>query len=203
MTNPDYTHLSLVVDRSGSMSSVQDDAQGGINALLSEQFALPGRLTVTLTEFDSSIDTVRRMTDKPFDYHLAPRGGTALLDAVGDEVTRTGEDLSALPEHERPGRVLLVVVTDGGENSSREWTMTKVREALAHQRDVYGWDVQFIGADEAAWQGERLGVKTTRYRGNAAGTRKKYAMLAAAMSTYRGEPIGSELQMPDVIDDEE
>ena len=171
MTNADYTHLTLVVDRSGSMRSVQEEAQSGINALVAEQFALPGKLTVTLSQFDDAFDTVARMSGTAFDFELKPRGMTALFDAVGMEVARTGEDLAALPEVERPGRVLLVVVTDGHENSSHEYTVDRVRSMLTVQRDQYGWEVRFLGAGagDAAWQGEKLGVGTTRYANTASG----------------------------------
>ena len=68
MTNADYTHLTLVVDRSGSMRSIRQEAQGGINALVAEQFTLPGKLTVTLSQFDDAFDTVERMSGTTFDF---------------------------------------------------------------------------------------------------------------------------------------
>jgi hypothetical protein len=83
LTNADYTHLTLVVDRSGSMRAVREEAQGGINALVAEQFALPGKLTVMLSQFDNTFDTVQRMSEGPFEFELQLRGMTALLDAVG------------------------------------------------------------------------------------------------------------------------
>jgi hypothetical protein len=199
MTNVDYTHLTLVVDRSGSMSSVQEEAQGGINALIAEQFALPGKLTVTLSQFDDAFDTVARMSERPFAFELEPRGMTALLDAVGMEVVRTGEDLAALPEEERPGRVLLVVVTDGHENSSHEYALDRVRSMLAVQREEFGWEVRFLGADDAAWQGEALGVGTTRYANTADGNLAVFASMSGSMRTYREAPVGEALDMPDEI----
>ncbi len=199
MTNADYTHLTLVVDRSGSMRSVQQEAQGGINTLIAEQFALPGALTVTLSQFDNTFDTVARMSASPFEFELNPRGMTALLDAVGMEVVRTGEDLAALPEEERPGRVLLVVVTDGQENSSHEYALERVRSMLAVQREQFGWEVRFLGADDSAWQGDALGVGTTRYANTAAGSLAVFASMSASIKTYREAPLGEALQMPDEI----
>ena len=199
MTNADYTHLTLVVDRSGSMSSVQDEAQGGINALIADQFALAGKLTVTLSQFDNAFDTVRRMGDSPFTFSLEPRGMTALLDAVGMELVRTGEDLEALPEEDRPGRVVLVVVTDGQENASHEYTLDAVRSMLAVQREQYGWEVRFLGADDAAWQGQALGVGTTRYANTAAGNEAVFASMPGSLTAYREAPLGQSLAMPDEI----
>lgn len=188
MTNADYTHLTLLVDRSGSMDSVRTDAQGGINELLAKQFGLPGKLTVTLVEFDSEIDTVVRMGSGPIDYVLSPRGMTRLLDAAGLEIKATGADLAALPEDERPARVLFVVVTDGQENSSGEYTFDQVRALVEEQGTKYNWAFQFIGADDAAWQGESLGMKSAKYRGSAKGTRSAYTAVSAALVDYRAAP---------------
>lgn len=199
MTTPDYTHLTLVVDRSGSMASDRDEAQAGINTLIAEQFALDGKLTVTVSQFDNEFDTVERMRDSTFTYELEPRGMTALLDAVGMEIVRTGEDLAALPEDERPGRVLLVVVTDGHENSSHEYTLDKVRDLLAVQQSQFAWEVQFLGADDSAWQGGALGVKTTRFSNDAAGKTAVFASMSHSLKAYRGAPAGAAFDMPDEV----
>ncbi|MEO6020680.1 MAG: VWA domain-containing protein [Knoellia sp.] len=200
MTNPDYTHVTLVVDRSGSMSADREESQAGINTLIAEQFALDGKLTVTLSQFDNTFETAERMRDSAFTYELEPRGMTALLDAVGMEVVRTGEDLAALPEFERPGRVLLVVVTDGHENSSHEYTLAQVRQQLDVQKSQFGWEVQFLGADDAVWQGAELGVKTTRFSNDAAGKTAVYAEMSASLKTYRGMPDnGGGFVMPDQV----
>lgn len=196
MTNPDYTHLTLVVDRSGSMASDRDEAQAGINTLIAEQFALDGKLTVTLSQFDNEFDTVERMRDSAFTYELEPRGMTALLDAVGMEIVRTGEDLAALPEDERPGRVLLVVVTDGHENSSHEYMLDSVRDLLGVQQSQFAWEVQFLGADDSAWQGGALGVKTTRFSNDAAGKTAVFESMSHSLKAYRGAPAGASFDMP-------
>lgn len=88
---------------------------------------------------------------------------TALLDAVGRGITDTGLDLAALSEDERPGTVVFAVVTDGGENSSKEWTQQALQEKIAEQRDAYGWMFVFIGADEHAWQGANLGMASASF----------------------------------------
>lgn len=203
MTNPDYTHAVLVVDRSGSMSDVKDEAQGGINAFLKDQYALDGKLTTTLVQFDTEIETVMRMSTEPISYVLEPRGMTALLDAVGSEIHRTGADLSKLDEDERPGRVLFVIVTDGAENSSNEYNLETVRSLVEHQRDVYNWVFQFIGAGEAAWQGHEMGMAASQYVQSAKGNRSAYASLNAATIGYRSAPIaGASFAMPDIIEED-
>ena len=199
MTNPDYTHLTLVVDRSGSMDTDREESQAGINMLIAEQFALDGKLTVTLSQFDNAFETVERMRDSAFSYELEPRGMTALLDAVGMELVRTGEDLAALAEDERPGRVLLVVVTDGHENSSHEYTLARVRDMLALQKVQFAWEVQFLGADDSAWQGGALGVRTTRFSNDAVGKTAVFEAMSHSLKAYRGAPAGTTFDMPDQV----
>lgn len=197
----DYTHITLVVDRSGSMITVQKDAQDGINSLLEEQFALDGKLTVTLTEFDGRINTVKRESGEKFEYTLVPRGSTALFDAVGQEIVDTGHDLKALKEKDRPAKVLFVVVTDGQENVSVEYTAEKIKAMVDRQKDEYNWDFQFIGADQAAWAGVSLGMNTTQYVNSAAGNTRLYATLNNSATAYRSAAIGTAFAMADVVTD--
>lgn len=183
--NQNYTHITLVVDRSGSMTGLRDDAQGGINTLLNDQFDLEGKLTVTLVEFDDKIDTVQRLTGEKFQYILSPRGSTALFDAVGREISQTGNDLASLPESERPAKVLFVVVTDGQENASSEYTAESIKDMVQHQEDAYNWQFQFIGADQSAWQGQSLGMSTYSYANTSAGTQDMYSTLTTSTTMYR------------------
>ena len=204
MTNSNYTHLALVVDRSGSMADIKDDAQGGINTLIAEQFAEEGQLTVTLSEFDDHFNDVVRMSGKPFAYKLSPRGSTALLDAVGKEITRTAQELDALPKALRPSKVLFVVVTDGQENASNEFTLKAVKDSIDTQRKDHGWTFQFIGAEEAAWQGRQMGMNSASFSRSDKGQRGAYKSMNDSMKTFRkqqGQGIG--FTMPDQIPDDE
>jgi hypothetical protein len=205
MTNSNYTHLALVVDRSGSMADIKDDAQGGINTLIAEQFAEDGQLTVTLSQFDDNFEDVVRMSGKPFQYALAPRGTTALLDAVGKEITRTSQELEALPKALRPSKVLFVVVTDGQENASQEFTLKSVKESIEAQRKDHGWTFQFIGAEETAWQGRAMGMNSASFKRTDKGQRGAYKSMNDSMKTYRKQPgQGVGFVMPaDIPDDED
>lgn len=111
----DYTDITLVVDRSGSMSSIRDDAEGGINEFIRQQGRVEGEARITLVEFDTEyhfVENGTRVEDvKP--YELIPRGATALLDAVGRAINETGSRLAALAEKDRPGLVVFVITTDG------------------------------------------------------------------------------------------
>ena len=202
MTQSNYTHLVLVVDRSGSMHSSRVEAQDGINTLLKEQFAEPGKLTVTITEFDGTVNPVERLAAHPVEYTLEPRGNTALLDAVGLEIQSTGQDLAGLPENERPERVLFVVVTDGQENASRQFTFETISSMIQHQQEAYGWDFQYIGPAASAWQGERLQMRTSRNSGSARGVSKSWEALDRSMKTYRSASSKQEFLMEDdILDD--
>ena len=202
MTDNTYTHLTLVVDRSGSMSDIRDDAQGGIQELLREQFAETGKLTVTLVEFDDVANDVARLATSPFTYELHPRGTTALLDTVGREIAQTGINLDALPESERPGRVVFVVVTDGAENASTEYTLEKLRADIARQRDQFNWQFQFIGAGEDAWQGAELGMKSSTFARSGKNQRKVYGDMNTSLKNYRSG-TDANFDMPEVIEDED
>jgi hypothetical protein len=169
MTDPAYRHLILIGDRSGSMRSCKDATEEGINGFFASQAADPGRATASMYEFDTQHDTVFEhvpLGEVPA-YVLAPRGGTALLDAVGFAFAKEGAWLAGLPEHERPGQVVVVIATDGDENSSREYTAGQVRDMIRVQRETYGWEVLFIGANMDA-------VKTAA----------AYGIPAAAAMTY-------------------
>jgi len=118
--NNNLTDITLVVDRSGSMEAIRADAEGGVNTFLTDQAAQPGEALVTLVQFDTHYEFVHRgvpVKQVPR-YQLVPRGGTALLDAVGRAINETGERLSKMAEADRPGLVVFVVMTDGEENSS-------------------------------------------------------------------------------------
>lgn len=196
MTKENYTHLTLVVDRSGSMTSVLTDAQSGIDTLLEEQFALDLPFTLSLIEFDTEISNVATMTKSRPEYKLKPRGFTALFDAIGKGITQTGAHLRALPEDERPGTVLFVIVTDGYENASREYSGNAIKKLVEEQREKYNWQFQFIGADESALQGQALGFNTTSYDPTTS-SGVLYASASASLTNTRS--TGAEFIMPETI----
>ncbi len=150
--------LVLVVDRSGSMESIREDMQGGLNTLLAEQAALEGRCFVTLAQFDDSYELLADRTPitELKSYRLVPRGSTALLDAIGRTISTTKAWIDELPEAERP-RVLFTVITDGMENASREWSRQQVMDAVT-ARQGEGWDFTFLGANQdAIEEGSKMG----------------------------------------------
>jgi hypothetical protein len=161
MTRSDLTHIYFLLDRSGSMQSIKTDTEGGFAAFVEEQRRAPGDCRVTLAQFDHEYDVVYSGVPVAAVPPLAlqPRGTTALLDAMGRLVTDAGAELAALPEDERPGTVIVAVMTDGLENASREWTHTAIRSLVEQQTSAYAWQFMYMGADQDAIEvGTRLGV---------------------------------------------
>ena len=160
MTDPNYTAMLLVIDRSGSMATIRDDMVGGTEQMLREQAAQPGMLTVDVVTFDNVVEWQHSFASaSDVRIELVPRGSTALFDALGGAIGHFGQKLAELPEHARPGVVTVVVVTDGEENASVEWTAESVTKSVEHQRDAYGWDFVFLGANQdAALAARRIGI---------------------------------------------
>jgi uncharacterized protein YegL len=165
MTNPDLTHIEFVLDRSGSMHSIKEDIEGGFDAFIADQRSHPGQCTVSLAQFDNEYETVFTAIDvrdvRPLD--LQPRGATAMLDAIGRSVIALGERLAALPEAERPGTVVVAIMTDGMENASREFTHAAIKALVTRQEQAYNWQFLYMGADQDAIEvGASIGVRPDR-----------------------------------------
>jgi len=159
MTDANYTGLLLIIDRSGSMTTIRNDMVGGLESMLRDQAAESGRLSVDIVTFDTEIETQATFADPgTVVVTLEPRGATALYDAIGHAVSTYGWRLALLPEHERPSTVQVVVATDGEENSSHEWTADTVRTLVRQQTEDFNWDFVFLGANQdAVLTGSHLG----------------------------------------------
>lgn len=146
------SEIIIILDRSGSMSDIKTDMEGGIKTYIEEQKKLPGECYVSLYQFDTDYDAVFENKDikSVSNIFLIPRGGTALLDAIGKTINSIGERLDKTLENERPESVIIVVITDGEENSSKEFTLEQIKKLIKHQTDVYNWRFIFLGADQDA-----------------------------------------------------
>ena len=189
----DLTDITMVIDRSGSMESICIDAEGGINTFVDSQKSEPGEALLTLVQFDTAYEFVHKgvpIGSVPR-FKLVPRGSTALLDAVGRAINETGARLGVMEETQRPGLVVFVIVTDGAENSSKEFTREKIRQMIEHQQSVYKWQFTFLAANQYAFaEGSTLGIAqagianfTAANVGEAWGaTAKKMSRMRKAMS---------------------
>lgn len=191
MTDATYTHLALVLDRSGSMAGIASDMNGGVATLLDEQSQLDGKILVDVTLFDHVIEQVYTDAGPEDIKHplIRPRGSTALFDAVGRTITSLGERLAKLDEDARPGKVIFVIVTDGYENASREWTKEALLKAVSEQQDKWGWEFVFLGANiDSANVGGGFGLKsanTLNYAADAAGAQFATASASAYVTRSR------------------
>lgn len=153
--NKELTEIAFILDRSGSMSSHLNAALDGFNGFLRGQKDTPGQARFTLILFDDQYDTVCSSIPVAEVTELdkgtfVPRGSTALLDAIGRAIDELGARLAAIAEAERPGQVIVAILTDGEENASEKFTLADISSRIAHQRDVYQWQFFFLGADQDA-----------------------------------------------------
>lgn len=161
MTDKDLTLIAVLVDRSGSMQTCRDDMQGGLNTFIKEQANQPGKAEITLAQFDNEYELVWPVMDlrEELQYTLSPRGSTALLDGMGRFITEVGDQLRQRREKNRPSKVIVCIVTDGQENSSREWRRDKIRELVTQQREQWNWEFVFLGANmDAVAEGMSFGI---------------------------------------------
>jgi hypothetical protein len=158
----DYTAVALLIDRSGSMSSIKKVTQDAINEFIYGQAHAEGKRTIRLAQFDSHYETVH--TSLPAaecpEFVLEPRGTTSLYDAMASIIDEFGRELREMPEHERPANVLVAIMTDGQENTSTFCSAKDVRAKVEHQQNHYNWNFLFMGANQdAVLTGSQMGMK--------------------------------------------
>ena len=196
MTKENFTSINVIIDQSGSMAGLTTDTIGGFNTFLAEQKAVPGDAVFTLCLFSSdyrlvhdciALASVPDLNDKTY----RPGGGTALLDAIGTTIDEVGKKLGAMPEDDRPSKVIFLIITDGEENASLRYKEPgRVRDMITHQREKYNWEFVFMGANiDAITAGTNLGISmnnTMNYDATAAGTKGLYSNVSDSMRSYRG-----------------
>ena len=191
----DLTELVFILDRSGSMAGLEDDTIGGFNAMIEKQKAEPGACIVSTILFDNRsevihdrlpLERVPALTRK--EYYV--RGCMALLDAVGGAIHHIGNVHKYAREEDRPERTLFVITTDGMENASRRYDYGKVKAMIERQKDRYGWEFLFLGANiDAAKEAARFGISAERaanYHADRRGTGIIYEAVNAAVCSVRG-----------------
>lgn len=153
--NPHLTEIAFILDRSGSMESMVEPAISGFNRLLREQQQVPGSARFTLVLFDDQYEVpieslpIAEVVELDTTTYV-PRGSTALLDAIGRTIDELGAKLAAQPEDERPGQVIVAILTDGMENASAHYTWQTIARRIRHQTEHYDWKFLFLGANQDA-----------------------------------------------------
>ena len=199
----DLTELVMILDRSGSMGGLESDTIGGYNSMLAKQREAGGKVLVSTVLFDDRIevlhdriplDQMQPMTEK--DYYV--RGCTALLDAVGRAIHHIGNVHKYIREEDRPEKTIFVITTDGLENASREYSYERVKGMVERQKEKYGWEFLFLGANiDAIKTAGRFGIGADRaanYHSDHAGTQLNYTVLAETVCAMRASaaPIGAD-----------
>jgi uncharacterized protein YegL len=190
------TELVFILDRSGSMSGLEKDTIGGYNSLLSKQRSEEGTATVTTVLFDDKFELlhdhldihgISDITDK--DYFV--RGSTALLDAIGKTINKIGNVQKHTKPEMRADKVLVIITTDGMENSSVEYSYDQIKMMIERQKTQYGWEFIFLGANiDALATAQRFGIDASRaanYHSDEVGTHLNYSTLNKTVSKFRSE----------------
>ena len=188
------TELVFILDRSGSMSGLEKDTIGGFNSMIEKQKREDGQALVSTVLFDNEsvvihdrlpLDRVPPLTER--EYYT--RGCTALLDAVGGAIHHIGNIHKYARKEDVPEKTLFIITTDGYENASRRYDYEKVRHMIQHEKEKYGWEFLFLGANiDAAAEAKRFGIDADRavtYKCDAAGTALNYDVISEAVCHVR------------------
>lgn len=202
MMKKNLTELVFILDRSGSMQGLEGDTIGGFNAMIAKQKKEPGKAFVSTILFDDQtevlhdrvrLDRVRPITAKQ--YYV--RGCTALLDAVGGAIHHIGNIHKYARREDVPEKTMFIITTDGYENASRRYDYETVRRMIQRQKEKYGWEFLFLGANiDAAKEAARFGIGADRavnYKCDEAGTALNYEVISEAVCSVRAaRPLGAD-----------
>ena len=220
--NPHLTEILFILDRSGSMAPLTEAAISGFNNFLRDQAAEPGLARLTLMLFDDQfeypVSSLPLPEITPLDTTIyTARGSTALLDAMGTGIDQLGKRLAALPESDRPGTVIVAILTDGEENASAVYTWNDVQKRIRHQSEAYNWHFLFLGANQDAiataakvgiqaansanWVADDHGLDAT----NASLSRKAKAMrkMSAGQALDAHEQADLQANLNDIVREED
>lgn len=188
------TELVFILDRSGSMSGLEKDTVGGFNSMISKQKTEDGEALVSTVLFDNKsvvihdrlpLDDVPPMTEKEY----FTRGCTALLDALGDAIHHIGNIHKYARREDVPEKTLFVITTDGFENASRRYDYDTVRAMIERQKEKYGWDFLFLGANiDAVAEARRFGIDADRavdYKCDEEGTALNFSVISDVVCGVR------------------
>lgn len=188
------TELVFILDKSGSMSGLETDTIGGYNSMLTKQQSVEGDCLITTVLFDNQyellhdridIRAVSQISEK--EYRVG--GSTALLDAIGRTIHKIGNAQKHTADDYRAEKVMFVIITDGEENSSREYSAEKVKTQIEHQKSKHGWEFIFLGANiDAVETAGRFGISADRaqnFHADGDGIELNFHVMSEAVASYR------------------
>ena len=183
-TPPKHIEMVLVLDKSGSMSGLESDTIGGFNSMIEKQRNLGIKANVTTVLFDTNFNVIHDRTDlkkveKLTSKQYVAGGNTALLDAVGDTISRI-QTVDGIDDADN--RVLFVIITDGMENSSREYSKAQIKKMITQKQNEKGWEFIFLGANiDAASEAGSLGIKgsnAVKYKNSSDGVQRNFEAIS-------------------------
>ena len=194
MANKNLTEMVFILDRSGSMSGLESDTIGGYNSLLEKQRKEVGDATVTTVLFDDQFEMIHdhaaigKVNDITSKEYFA-RGMTGLLDAIGKTINHVGNRHKNALDSEVPGKTMVVIITDGFENASREFTLPQVKQMIERQKEKFGWEFIFLGANiDAVTTAAGFGISADRavtYEADSIGTRMNFDAVSEVVGCVR------------------
>ena len=188
------TEIIFILDRSGSMSGLESDTIGGYNSLLKKQKATEGKVIVSTILFNSWSNVIHdrlELSKVPFltEKEYTAGGCTALLDAIGGAIKHIGDVHTYEREEDRPEHTLVIITTDGMENSSRRYDYARVKMMIERAKEQYGWEFLFLGANiDAITVANRFGIdsdRTANYLSDKKGTELNYQIMSEEIKHVR------------------
>jgi uncharacterized protein YegL len=188
------TEIVFILDKSGSMWGLEQDTIGGFNSMLEKQKNEEGDALVTTVLFDDNYELlhdrkniidINLITEK--EYYVG--GSTALYDALGKTINKIGKCISDSAEENHPSKIMFVIITDGMENSSHEYSYSQIKEMVEHQKTKYSWEFIFLGANiDAVELASKIGISKDRavnFCSDSEGTKLNYEAVCSFVSSYR------------------
>lgn len=202
----DSTLIVAVIDRSGSMADRTEDTIKGFDKFIADQAKLPGECKVSLVQFDDVYEFVWSLKDAKdcgsIREFYSARGGTALNDAIARAIVETGKELASRAENDRPSHVIVVIITDGEENSSREYAgapgKAAIKRMIEEQQSKYNWTFTYLGANVDAFaEAQALGISASaalNYTPSKKGLAGSYSAMSANVTRSRSAGPGGQMQ---------